>query len=102
MTKSAQTKGVDPLMWALELSSTLLSAGETMPSTKVAELLVNHICWSNNVPIAWKFLEKALSIRVAPPMLVLALLSNRFCNCGLIFDQLLTNCGVRIVTLELL
>ncbi|KAI7755503.1 hypothetical protein M8C21_031677 [Ambrosia artemisiifolia] len=77
MTKSAQNKGVDPLMWSLELSSTLLSAGVSMPSTKVAELLVNHICWDNNVPIAWKFLEKALSIRVVPPMLVLALLSNR-------------------------
>lgn len=76
MTKSAQIKGVDPLMWAVELSSTLLSAGVTMPSTQVAELLVSHICWSNNVPIAWKFLEKALSIRVVPPMLVLALLSN--------------------------
>ncbi|KAI7725526.1 hypothetical protein M8C21_033227, partial [Ambrosia artemisiifolia] len=77
MTKSAQNKGVDPLMWSLELSSTLLSAGVSMPSTKVAELLVSHICWDNNVPIAWKFLEKALSIRVVPPMLVLALLSNR-------------------------
>ncbi|KAJ0699236.1 putative mediator of RNA polymerase II transcription subunit 33A/B [Helianthus annuus] len=77
MTKSAQIKGVDPLMWAVELSSTLLSAGVSMPSTKVAELLVSHICWSNNVPIAWKFLEKALSIRVVPPMLVLVLLSNR-------------------------
>ncbi|KAI3805972.1 hypothetical protein L1987_21860 [Smallanthus sonchifolius] len=77
MTKSAQNKCADPLMWAVELSSTLLSAGVSMPSTKVAELLVSHICWSNNVPIAWKFLEKALSIRVVPPMLVLALLSNR-------------------------
>ncbi|XP_024981097.1 mediator of RNA polymerase II transcription subunit 33A-like [Cynara cardunculus var. scolymus] len=77
MIKSAQNKGVDPLMWAVELSSTLLSAGVSMPSTEVAELLVSHICWSNNVPIAWKFLEKALSIRIVPPMLVLALLSNR-------------------------
>ncbi|XP_023738401.1 mediator of RNA polymerase II transcription subunit 33A [Lactuca sativa] len=77
MTKSAQSKGADPLMWAVELSSSLLSAGVSMPSTKVAELLVSHICWSNNVPIAWKFLEKALSIRIVPPMLVLALLSNR-------------------------
>ncbi|KAI3506728.1 hypothetical protein L1887_21291 [Cichorium endivia] len=77
MTKSAQSKSADPLMWAVELSSMLLSAGVSMPSTKVAELLVSHICWSNNVPIAWKFLEKALSIRIVPPMLVLALLSNR-------------------------
>ncbi|KAI3526782.1 hypothetical protein L1887_06045 [Cichorium endivia] len=76
MTKSAQNKGTDPLMWAVQLSSSLLSAGIAMPSTEVAELLVSHICWSNNVPIAWKFLEKALTLRIAPPMLVLALLSN--------------------------
>ena len=81
MIKSAQNRGVDPLMWAVELSSTLLSAGVSMPSIEVAELLVSHICWSNNVPIAWKFLEKALSIRIVPPMLVLALLSNRFYLC---------------------
>lgn len=78
MTKSAQNKGTDPLIWGVQLSSSLLSAGITMPSTEVAELLVSHICWTNNLPIAWKYLEKALTLRIAPPMLVLALLSNRF------------------------
>ncbi|KAJ9543363.1 hypothetical protein OSB04_023070 [Centaurea solstitialis] len=77
MMKSAQNRGVDPLMFAVELSSTLLSENVSMPSIEVAELIVDHICWSNNVPIAWKFLEKALSIRIVPPMLVLAILSNR-------------------------
>lgn len=76
MTKSAQNKGTDPLIWGVQLSSSLLSAGITMPSTEVAELLVSHICWTNNLPIAWKYLEKALTLRIAPPMLVLALLSN--------------------------
>ncbi|KAI3742728.1 hypothetical protein L1987_60422 [Smallanthus sonchifolius] len=76
MTKSAQSKGTDPSIWAAQLSSSLKSAGISVPSTEVAELLVSHICWSNNVPIAWKFLEKALALRLAPPMLVLALLSN--------------------------
>ncbi|KAL4588205.1 hypothetical protein LXL04_001087 [Taraxacum kok-saghyz] len=76
MTKSAQNKGTDPLMWADQLSSSLSSAGIAMPSTEVAELLVSHICWSNNLPIAWKYLEKALTLRIAPPLLVLALLSN--------------------------
>lgn len=77
LTKLAQFKGTDPLMWAMQLSSTLNSAGISMPSTDVANLLVSHICWANNVPIAWKFLEKALALRIVPPMFVLALLSNR-------------------------
>ncbi|KAK4407107.1 Mediator of RNA polymerase II transcription subunitB [Sesamum angolense] len=77
LTKASQERGTDPLMWAMQLSTSLTAAGVSMPSGELAELLVSHICWSNNLPIAWKFLEKALTIRIVPPMLVLALLSTR-------------------------
>lgn len=77
-TKIAQEKGSDPLTWAIHLSSYLNSAGVSTPSPDLANLLVSHICWANNVPIAWKFLEKALAFKIVPPLLVLALLSNRF------------------------
>ncbi|KAL6952361.1 hypothetical protein U1Q18_034166 [Sarracenia purpurea var. burkii] len=75
LTKSAQERGSDPLMWAIQLSSSLNSAGVRLPSTELSNLLVSHICWSNNVPMAWKFLEKALMMKIVPPMHVLALLS---------------------------
>lgn len=86
LTKSAQERGTDPLMWAIQLSSSLTSSGVTMPSPEVAELLVSHICWGNNIPLAWKFLEKALTLRIVPPMLVLALLSTRsfFCSSSIL------------------
>ncbi|XP_034692228.1 mediator of RNA polymerase II transcription subunit 33A-like isoform X3 [Vitis riparia] len=77
LTKSAQERNSDPLLWAVQLSSILNSAGTSLPSPELAHLLVSHICWANNVPITWKFLEKAVSGRIAPPMLVLALLSSR-------------------------
>ncbi|XP_048228319.1 mediator of RNA polymerase II transcription subunit 33B isoform X2 [Ricinus communis] len=77
LTKSAQEKNSDPLLWAIQLSSTLNSAGIVLPSTDLAHLLVSHICFANHVPITWKFLEKALSLKLAPPVLVLALLSTR-------------------------
>ncbi|XP_073066110.1 mediator of RNA polymerase II transcription subunit 33A-like isoform X1 [Primulina eburnea] len=77
LTKAAQERGTDPLIWVMQLSSSLNAAGVSMPSVEVAELLVSHICWSNNVPIAWKFLEKALTIRIIPPMFVIALLFTR-------------------------
>ncbi|CAN1855322.1 Mediator of RNA polymerase II transcription subunit 33B [Linum perenne] len=77
LTKSAQEKNADPLLWAIQLSSSLASAGVALPSADVAEVLVCHICFENHVPIAWKLLEKALSIKIVPPMLVLALLSGR-------------------------
>lgn len=78
MTKAAQEKNSDPLFWAVQLASTLNSAGVSLPSTHLAHLLVSHICWDNHVPIAWKFLDKALTVRVVPPFLVLAILSSRF------------------------
>lgn len=74
----AQQKGSDPLLWAVQLSSNLNSAGVSLPSIELANMLVSHICWDNNVPIAWKFLDKALMLKIVPPMLVLALLSTRF------------------------
>ena len=76
-TKSAQERNGDPMVWAVQLSSSLGSAGMAIPSPELAHLLVSHICWANHVPVAWKFLEKALAIKIVPPMLVLALLSTR-------------------------
>ncbi|XP_024167259.1 mediator of RNA polymerase II transcription subunit 33B [Rosa chinensis] len=77
LTKSAQDKNSDPLLWALQLSSSLNSAAVPLPSVELAHLLVSHICWGNHVPITWKFLEKALTVKIVPPMLVLALLSTK-------------------------
>ncbi|GFP97857.1 mediator of RNA polymerase ii transcription subunit 33a [Phtheirospermum japonicum] len=77
LTMAAQERGIDPLVWATRLSSSLAAAGVSMPSVEVAELLVSHICWSNNIPIAWKYLEMALALRIVPPLFVLALLSTR-------------------------
>ncbi|KAJ0491871.1 putative mediator of RNA polymerase II transcription subunit 33A/B [Helianthus annuus] len=77
LTKKSQDKGSDPLLWAIHLSSQLNSAGVSLPSPDLANLLVSHICWDNNNPISWKFLEKALISNIVPPLLVLALLSTR-------------------------
>ncbi|XP_076898810.1 mediator of RNA polymerase II transcription subunit 33A-like [Bidens hawaiensis] len=76
-TKKSQDKGSDPMIWAIHLSSQLNSAGVTLPSPELANLLVSHICWDNNNPTSWKFLEKALIFNIVPPLLVLALLSTR-------------------------
>ncbi|KAM2194314.1 hypothetical protein ACFX1R_028473 [Malus domestica] len=75
LTKGAQQKGSDPQLWVIQLSSNLNSMGVSLPSVELANVLVSYICWENNVPITWKFLEKALMLKIVPPMLVLALLS---------------------------
>lgn len=85
LTKTAENKGDDPMLWAIQLSSTLNSAGVSLPSPELATLLVSHICWDNNVPIAWKFLEKALIFNIVPPILVLALLSKRYILCLILY-----------------
>lgn len=78
LTEVAQRKGSDPLQWALQISSLLNSTGVALPSVELADVLVSYICWDNNLPILWKFLEKALVLKIVPPMFVLALLSTRF------------------------
>ncbi|KAJ7980133.1 Mediator of RNA polymerase II transcription subunit 33A [Quillaja saponaria] len=77
LTKVAQEKGSDPLLWAIQLYSNLNSAGVSLPSVELGDVLVSYICWENNVPILWKFLEKALMLKIVAPMHVLALLSTR-------------------------
>lgn len=77
LTKWAQENGSDPLSWAIQVSSNLNSAGVSMPSFELGNLLISYICWENNVPIAWKFLEKALVLKIVPTLPVLALLSSR-------------------------
>ncbi|KAL5849677.1 hypothetical protein ACOSQ4_007690 [Xanthoceras sorbifolium] len=77
ITKAAQEKGSDPLLWAVQVSSSLNSAGVCLPSVELAHVLVSYICWDNNVPLLWKFLEKALLLKIVPPLLLLALLSDR-------------------------
>ncbi|KAJ8748342.1 hypothetical protein K2173_002979 [Erythroxylum novogranatense] len=77
LTKSAQEKTVDPLLWAAHVSSALNSAGVELPSTELAHFLVSHTCFDNHSPVMWKLLEKALTVKIAPPSLVLALLSAR-------------------------
>ncbi|KAL8151423.1 hypothetical protein V2J09_021231 [Rumex salicifolius] len=77
LTKAAQDRNTDPFLWSMKLGSCLNTAGVTLPSSDLARLLVSHICWDNNVPPAWKFLEKAVSDKLVPPFLTLALLSVR-------------------------
>lgn len=81
LTKAAQQKGTDPFLWAVQISSILNSAGVSLPSTELAHTMVSYIFWDNNVPSAWKFLEKALILNMVPPLLVLALLSNSVIPC---------------------
>ncbi|XP_027164257.1 mediator of RNA polymerase II transcription subunit 33A-like [Coffea eugenioides] len=77
LTKLAQENGSDPLLWAIQVSANMSSSGVSFPSFELANFLVSYIFWENNVPITWKFLEKALVLKIVPSLPVLALLSTR-------------------------
>lgn len=77
ITKWAQEKKTDPILWSIEVTSRLNTAGVSLPSVELAHLLVSHICWENHVPVTWKFLEKAMEVKIVPPLLVLSLLAVR-------------------------
>ncbi|KAG5236083.1 hypothetical protein OIU76_010903 [Salix suchowensis] len=81
ITKVAQEKGSDPQLWALQVSSNLSSSGVTLPSPQLANVMISYIFWDNNMPILWKFLDRALALNIVPPSMVLALLSDRIVPC---------------------
>ncbi|KAH9623652.1 hypothetical protein KSS87_004842 [Heliosperma pusillum] len=86
ITKNAQEKGSDPGIWAMQISMMMNSSSAAVvsssePSIELAHVLVSHICWDNNLPITWKFLEFALTFNLVPPFLVLALLSTKVLPC---------------------
>nr|KYP42240.1 hypothetical protein KK1_036380 [Cajanus cajan] len=76
-TKWAQENKTDPLLWSIQVTSILNSAGVSLPSIQLAHRLVSHICFDNHLPITWKYLEKAMAVRLVPPLLVLSLLAAR-------------------------
>jgi len=98
VTKDAQEQGSDPHVWAMQLSKFLNSEGVSLPSIEVAEALVSYICWDNNVPILWKFLDKALVLNIVPPLLVLALFSTRFFYLFIIPFRLLFFCQISFLS----
>ncbi|XP_051127540.1 mediator of RNA polymerase II transcription subunit 33A-like isoform X2 [Andrographis paniculata] len=76
--KVGEKEGSDPFLWAIQVSSNLTSLGISLPCLELGHHLVSHICWDNiNDPISWKFLEKAMALKIVPPLLVLALLSTK-------------------------
>ncbi|KAG5378550.1 hypothetical protein IGI04_026392 [Brassica rapa subsp. trilocularis] len=76
LTKMAQEQCVDARLWASHLSASLKPFVE-FPSTELAEVLVSYICWDNNLPLLWKFLERAMSLNLVSPLVLLALLAHR-------------------------
>ncbi|KAL5079919.1 hypothetical protein RYX36_008340 [Vicia faba] len=77
LTKRAQEKKTDAVVWSIQLTSLLNTAAVSLPSAELANHLVSHICWDNHIPITWKYLEKAMEVRMVPPLLVVVLLSTK-------------------------
>ncbi|RXH70482.1 hypothetical protein DVH24_013228 [Malus domestica] len=95
-TKEAQENGSDPLLWSMEVSSNLSSAGVSLLSMELAGVLVSHICWENNVPIMRKFLEKALVLNMVPSILVMKS-TDTILNLSQIFGLQTSEAGTTVV-----
>ena len=82
--------GKDPiLVWVMELEKYLLNRGTVvadLPSAELGEVLVSHLCFGNNHPSIWKFIDQALlsssagshhRLRLLCPLQILSLLCCR-------------------------
>ncbi|XP_057816727.2 mediator of RNA polymerase II transcription subunit 33A isoform X2 [Cryptomeria japonica] len=77
VTRVCQEQRDTPLLWAVEVSKCLRGAAVSMPSVELGHLLISHLCWSNNGPILWKYIDQAMSSSMTPSLLILALLTSR-------------------------
>jgi hypothetical protein len=77
LTKLLQEQGDPPFLWAVEVGKCLLGAGLQAPSVELGQLLISHLCWSNNGPMLWKYIEQAMGTRLLNSLHILALLTSR-------------------------
>lgn len=78
VTRVCQEQRDTPLLWAVEVSKWLKGAAVSMPSVELGQMLISHLCWSNNGPMLWKYIEQAMSSHMIPSLLILALLTSRY------------------------
>ncbi|KAK2656195.1 hypothetical protein Ddye_009247 [Dipteronia dyeriana] len=69
--KRCQERQESPVKWALELGKCTSSPAE------LGQLLVTHLCFNNNHPSLWKFLDYALHSHLLSPLHILSLLTQR-------------------------
>ncbi|XP_057816725.1 mediator of RNA polymerase II transcription subunit 33A [Cryptomeria japonica] len=77
LTKVSQAQKDPPLLWAVEVSKCLAGADVEIPSVELGQLLVSHLCWSNNEPMVWKYVEQAIATRLLSSLHILSLLTSR-------------------------
>lgn len=77
LTLLCQEQRDPPLLWAVEVNKCLQGAGVMMPCLELGQLLISLLCWRNNEPMLWKYIEQAMASRLVPPVLILALLTSR-------------------------
>ncbi|PON47750.1 hypothetical protein PanWU01x14_242170 [Parasponia andersonii] len=69
--KWCQERNESPLVWAMEVGKW----AEQAPSPELGQVLVSLLCFRNNTPSLWKFLQQAMSSGLLFPLQLLSLLS---------------------------
>ncbi|KAF5175858.1 hypothetical protein FRX31_034556, partial [Thalictrum thalictroides] len=74
--KLCQERKDSPLTWGMEVCKCLREAELGMPSPELGQVLISNLCFNNNNPYFWKFIEQAISSGLLSSLQVLALLSS--------------------------
>ena len=78
LTKLLEEQRDPPFLWAVEVGKCLMGAGLQLPSVELGQLLISHLCWSNNGPMLWKYIEQAMETQLLSSLHILALLTSRY------------------------
>ncbi|KAJ3676638.1 hypothetical protein LUZ60_004050 [Juncus effusus] len=75
--KASEMHSETPLLRSIELARRLQQKGLSLPNPNLAEILVSHLCFSQNTPSLWKLLDQAMASRLISPLQTLALLTQK-------------------------
>lgn len=78
VVNAAEERGDPPLVWAVEVGRCVQARGLELPSVELGEVVVGSLCFANNRPSLWKFLDQAIASGLVSPLHALALLTTRY------------------------
>lgn len=78
VVKASEERGDPPLVWALEVGRCVQERGLELPSLELGDVVVGSLCFANNTPSLWKFLDQAIASGLLSPLHTLALLTSRY------------------------
>ena len=77
VVKVSEARGDPPPVWVSAVERCVRESGLQLPCLELGNALVETLCFANNTPSLWKFLDQAIISGLLSPLHILSLLTSR-------------------------